>query len=157
MKGEKNIQKIIVSVALFFISIFPLFARDIIILVEDEDLMLPLEGAVVSLRGGAHFVCGDDGKAQVTLPDDRQTVVSITYPGYETLRLTIPAESGTTPKQFTASLRLGGIMQSKELVIEAARPETSETKTGRSVAISERELARTAEIGIVEDVISSIK
>jgi hypothetical protein len=157
MRGEKNIRKIIISVALFFISVFPILARDIIILVEDEDLMMPLEGAVVSLRDGSQFVCDIDGMAHVALPDDRQAVVTITYPGYETLRLTIPAESGTSPKQFTASLRLGGIMQSKELVIEAARPETSETKTGRSVAISERELARTAEIGIVEDVMSSIK
>jgi hypothetical protein len=48
-------------------------------------------------------------------------------------------------------------MQGRELVIEAARPETNETKTGRSVAISEQELVRTAEIGIIEDVMSSIR
>ena len=43
------------------------------------------------------------------------------------------------------------------MVVEADRPETSETKSGRSVAISERELTRTAEIGIIEDVMSAVK
>jgi hypothetical protein len=156
--GDTNMTIRFLSILIFFFLLpTVIFARDITILVEDEDLLMPLEGAVVSLRGGRQFVCDDDGRAQVMLPDDRRTVVSITYPGYETLRLTIPAESGTSPKQFTASLRLGGIMQNQELIIEAARPETSETKSGRSVAISERELARTAEIGIVEDVMSSVK
>jgi len=48
-------------------------------------------------------------------------------------------------------------MVSQELVLEAARPEASETRSGRSVAISDRELTRTAEIGIIEDVMSSVK
>jgi len=54
-------------------------------------------------------------------------------------------------------MRLGGIMQGQELVLEAARPESSETKSGRSVSISDRELARTAEIGLIEDVMNSVK
>ena len=143
--------------AIFFLLSSVVFARDIKIIVEDEDLAMPLEGAVVVLRGGTQFVCDEDGIALVSLPDDRQTVVSITYPGYEPLRLTIPAGSGGGIQQFTASLRLGGIMTSQELVVEAARPETSETKSGRSVAISDRELSRTAEIGIIEDVMNSVK
>jgi hypothetical protein len=142
----------------FFLLSVVIFARDIEIYVEDEDIAMPLEGAVIALRGGRQFVCDEYGKALVSLPDDRQTVVSVAYPGYETLRLTIPAagnSSGT--ERFTASLRLGGIMQGQELVVEAARPETSETKSGRSVAISDRELERTSEIGIIEDVMNSVK
>ena len=135
-----------------------IFARDIEILVEDEDLAMPLEGAVVVLRGGRQFVCDRNGIARVTLPDDRQTIVSITYPGYETFRMIIPAANPAgTNASFTASMRLGGIMQGQELVLEAARPEVSETRSGRSVAITERELERTAEIGIIEDVMNSVK
>jgi hypothetical protein len=138
-----------------------IFARDIEVTVEDEDLEMPLEGAVIVLRGGRQFTCNSKGTALVTLPDDRPAVISITYPGYETLRLSIPGADPTKSSQvekFKASLRLGGgIMQGQELVLEAARPETSETKSGRSVAISERELTRTAEIGIVEDVMNSVK
>jgi len=147
-------------VLFFFLFLLPaaLFARDIEIYVEDEELGLPLEGAVVSLRNGQQFICDEDGRALVSLNDDRQQVVQITYPGYDTRRVAIPA-AGTDSdvKRITASLRLSGVMQGRELVVEAERPESSETKSGRSVAISERELAQTAEIGIIEDVMSSVK
>ena len=138
-----------------------IFARDIEIYVEDEDLRIPLEGAAVIIRGGDQFFCDERGIARVTLPDDRPAVVSITYPGYEPLRLTIPGLTnpavGSGSERFTAALRLGGVMMGQELVVEASRPEASETRSGRSVAISDRELARTAEIGLVEDVMNSVK
>jgi hypothetical protein len=150
-------RRILLAVLLFLLS-FSLFARDVEITVEDEDLGLPLEGAVVLLRGGEQYVCDGDGKALIAVPDDRPAVVQITYPGYEGRRMTIPAAAaGGGVERITAALRLGGVMESRELIIEAARPESSETKSGRSVAISERELARTAEIGIIEDVMSSVK
>jgi hypothetical protein len=141
-----------------FFIIFPavIFARDISITVEDEDLEMPLEGALITLRNGTQFYSNENGTARITLPDDRQTIITVSYPGYEPLRMNIP-QAGTGSGSFKASLRLGGIMTSQELVIEASRPETSETKSGRSVAISERELARTAEIGIIEDVMNSVK
>jgi hypothetical protein len=144
----------------FFFLASVVFARDIEVIVEDEDLAMPLEGAVVVLRGGRQFICNANGRALVTLPDDRPAIISITYPGYETFRLSVPgADAGKSGQieSFTAAMRLGGIMQGQELVVEAARPETSETRSGRSVAISDRELARTAEIGIIEDVMNSVK
>jgi len=144
--------------ALFFLLPLIIFARDIEITVLDEDIAIPLEGAVVVVRGGKQFICDTNGIAKVTLIDDRQTVISVTYPGYETLRLSIPAANKSDDiEKFTASMRLGGVMQSQELVLEVARPDTSETKSGRSVAISDRDLERTAEIGIVEDVMNSVK
>ncbi|MDR2730603.1 MAG: TonB-dependent receptor plug domain-containing protein [Treponema sp.] len=141
-----------------FFLFFPavIFARDISITVEDEDLAMPLEGALITLRNGSQFYSDEDGIARITLPDDRQTIITVSYPGYEPQRMTIP-QAGTGGNSFKASLRLGGIMTSQELVIEASRPETSETRSGRSVAISERELTRTAEIGIIEDVMNSVK
>jgi hypothetical protein len=146
---------VFISLVFLFLSAV-LYARDITITVEDDELAMPLEGAVVTLRGGQQFVCDEDGRALVKLSDDRQQVVQISYPGYETKRVNIPpAESGLG--QITVSLRLSGVMQGRELVVEAQRPETSETKSGRSVAISERELEQTAEIGIIEDVMSSVK
>ncbi|MCL2244417.1 MAG: hypothetical protein FWC03_08115 [Treponema sp.] len=145
-----------ILIILIFLPVL-IFARNIEIFVEDEDLLLPLEGAMVSLRGGTQFVCDEKGIARVTLPDGRQTVISVSYPGYETFRLTIPAEGSDTPTKFTVSMRLGDIIMSQELVLEAPRPETSETRSGRSVAISDRELTRTAEIGIIEDVMHSVK
>jgi hypothetical protein len=156
MPSVRSVVFIFVFLILFLLPA-GIFARDIEIYVEDEELGLPLEGAVVSLRSGRQFICDAEGRALISIADERQQVVQITYPGYDTRRVTVPAASGDAPVRITAALRLSGVMQGRELVVEAQRPESSETKSGRSVAISERELAQTAEIGIIEDVMSSVK
>ncbi|MCL1930243.1 MAG: Plug domain-containing protein, partial [Treponema sp.] len=156
LRALSRIKKICVLV--LFLLPAALFARDIEIYVEDEELGLPLEGAVVALRNGRQYVCGEDGVASFSIVDERQQVVQITYPGYDTRRVTIPAGTdGDRVLRIIAAMQLSGVMQGRELVVEAQRPEVSETKSGRSVAISERELAQTAEIGLIEDVMSSVK
>ncbi|MDR2701694.1 MAG: TonB-dependent receptor plug domain-containing protein, partial [Spirochaetaceae bacterium] len=134
-------------------AVFSLFARDVEITVHDTDLGLPLEGAVIRSWDGKQYICDRNGKALVAVPDDRQVLIQAAYPGYESGRLVITTDA----VKFTLGLRLSGIMESKELVIEAAKPGSSETKTGRSVAISGRDIAQTAEIGVIEDVMKSIK
>jgi len=148
MKINKYILLII-----FFLCAIPVFCRDITVFVVDEDLSLPLEGASVRTRGGNEYICDKDGKAKVQVPDDRQILLYAAYPGYETGTITIPV----TGNSFTVYLRLSGFLQGRELVVEASKPGTSESKTGRSVAVSEKEIAQTAEIGIIEDVMSTIK
>ena len=106
-----------------------LWARDVTIFVEDRDLSMPLEGAVIHSWDGAQYVCDYEGKALVRVPDDRQVSVQVTYPGYATGRLAIP----TSGDGFTLGLDLGGAIGSGELVIVTARPGTSETRSGRSV------------------------
>jgi len=142
-KMKMKINKYVI-LAVFFLSAIPLFCRDIIVSVVDGDLDLPLEGATVRTRGGNEYICDRDGKARVQVPDDRQVVLYAAYPGYETSAITIPV----TGNSFTVSLNLSSFLQGRELVVEASRPGTSETKTGRSVAVSEREISQTAEIGI---------
>jgi hypothetical protein len=123
------------------------------ITVEDTELGLPLEGAVIRSWDGKRYVCNEDGKALVNVPEDRQVVLQIVYPGYENGRLVVPPAGAG----FTVGLRLSGVMENRELVLEAERPGSGETRTGRSVALSGRDIAQTAEIGIIEDVMSSIK
>jgi hypothetical protein len=144
--------RLLIAVLMLFV-IYPAFARDVVILVEDTELYLPLEGAVIRSWDGKQYVCGKDGKAIVSVPDDRQVVVQAGYPGYENGRIAIT----TGNNAYTISLRLTSVMESRELVIEAEKPGTNETKTGRSVAVSGRDIAQTAEIGIVEDVMNSVK
>jgi len=146
-------KKKYIVLIIFFLCAFPLFCRDITILVVDEDLDMPLEGAAVRTRGGSEYKCGKDGKVKIQVPDDRQVLLYAAYPGYETSTITIPL----TGSSFTVYMRLSGFLEGKELVIEASKPGTSESKTGRSVAVSEKEIAQTAEIGIIEDVMSTIK
>ncbi|MCL2127330.1 MAG: TonB-dependent receptor plug domain-containing protein, partial [Treponema sp.] len=138
---------------MLFIALIPLYARDVEILVEDTELGLPLEGAVIRSWDGSQHSCDKNGTAVISVPDDRQVAVQAAYPGYENGRLFITPGSSS----FVLGLRLSGIMESRELVIEAERPGSSETRTGRSVAVSGREIAQTAEIGIVEDVMNAVK
>ena len=145
--------KNVFAVLLLLIASFPLFPRDITIFVEDSELSLPLEGAVILSWDGTQHTCDAEGKTVITAPDDRQVVIHAAYPGYENGRLAINPDQN----RCTLGLRLSGIMENRELVIEASRPGTGETKTGRSVAVSGREITQTAEIGIIEDVMSSIK
>ena len=130
-----------------------LWAREVIIIVEDFDLEIPLYGAVIRSWDGSEYICDEEGSAIITVPADRQVSVQITYPGYETGRLVIPLIGSS----FTLGLHLGSGIQSRELIIEAARPGVSETRTGRSVAISGETLERSSQIGIIEDVMTSIK
>jgi len=133
--------------------VFPVFARDVEILLEDTELGLPLEGAVIRSWDGKQYISNENGKVLVFVPDDRRVVIQAAYPGYENGRLVITPETNA----YTLGLRLSGVMQGKELVIEATQPGASETKTGRSVALSGREITQTAEIGIIEDVMNSVK
>ena len=130
-----------------------LWAREITITVTDADLELPLEGAVVHSWDGAETICDEGGKALVSVPDDRQVTIQVTYPGYETGRLVISVSGDN----FSLGLHLGGAVESRELVIEAKRPTSSETRSGRSVAISGEALERSSQIGLIEDVMTSIK
>jgi hypothetical protein len=146
------IKKLSISIFLFFAAL-SIFAREITVTVIDSDLALPLEGAVIRGWDGNEYACDENGKAVIQAPDGRQSAVQAAYPGYETGRIVIPVSGDS----FTIALRLSGVMQGRELVIEASRPGENETQTGRSIAVSGREIAQTAEIGIIEDVMSTIK
>jgi hypothetical protein len=144
-------------VALLFLlpAVVPvfLFARDVEVLAEDADLGMPLEGALIRSWDGGEQYCDENGRLVLAVPDDRPVTIQAAYPGYESRRITVPL--GET--FITVRLRLGGVMENRELVLEVRRSEASETRSGRSVTISDQELARTAEIGIIEDVMTSIK
>jgi hypothetical protein len=145
--------KALILAILSFFAVFPTFARDVTITVVDTELELPLEGAIIRSWDGRQYICDENGRALVSVPDERQVVVQAAYPGYESGRLAVAPGSSA----YTLHLRLSGIMEGRELVVEAARPGTSETQTGRSVALSGRDIAQTAEIGVIEDVMNSVK
>jgi len=154
MDGRRPTRFSAVLLALLLLPIASnLSAREVEVFVEDVELNLPLEGAVVRLPDGRQYVCDRDGRAAFSVPEGAQMLIQVSYPGYETARLVI------TPGQnrFTVGLWLSGVMEGRELVVEAARPGGGETVTGRSVAVAGREIAQTAEIGIVEDVMAAIR
>ena len=149
----RHVIKKLSILTFLFLAALSVFAREITVTVIDSDLGIPLEGAVIRGGDGSEYICDEDGMAVIQMPDGKQSTIQAAYPGYETGRIVIPI----TGNSFTIALRLSGIMQGRELVIEASRPGTSETQTGRSIAVGTKEIAQTAEIGIIEDVMSTIK
>jgi hypothetical protein len=143
----------IIAAAAFFLAAASLFAREITIIVIDIDLDFPLEGATVRSFDGSEFICDEYGKVVINIPGNTQVIIQGFYPGYDVNRIIIPLEGNI----FTLTLQLSGIMQGREIVVEAARPVSVESKLGRSVAVGEKEIAQTGEIGIVEDVMNTIK
>ncbi|MDR1867098.1 MAG: TonB-dependent receptor plug domain-containing protein [Treponema sp.] len=128
-------------------------AQEVVITVFDADLAIPLEGAAVYYNG-QQYACDSDGQVTVAVPDNQSAVIQVTYPGYESVRQVIPPDNDAVTVQLT----LGGMLENAELVLEVARPDGgNETHTGRSVSIAGEALRRTAEIGIVEDIMTSIK
>jgi hypothetical protein len=150
---SRNAGHLVFCLAFLFVLPVQLFARDVSVTVIDAELDIPLEGALIRTPDGKDWECGPEGTVVVTVPDDAPVVLRAAYPGYEAGRAVVPSDTA----EVAIPLTLSGIMEGRELVIEAARPRASETVPGRSVALSGRELARTAEIGAVEDVMNSIK
>ncbi|MDR1468703.1 MAG: TonB-dependent receptor plug domain-containing protein [Spirochaetaceae bacterium] len=158
MRGQNRYSRrrvVMGAFALVLALVFPAwaFARDVRVTVIDVELDMPLEGAVVRTPDGTDWECGPDGDVVVTVPDSVQLILRAAYPGYEAGRVVLAADATAA----TIPLTLSGVMEGQELVIEAPRPRASETVPGRSVALSGSELARSAEIGAIEDVMNSIK
>jgi hypothetical protein len=143
--------KIIAAGLVFFSALA--FARDVEITVIDGDLFIPLEGARVVSPDGSESVCGEEGKALVSVPEDRPVVLRVSYPGYASGRVSVLP--GTDA--YTAELSLAGTAEERELIVEAPRPGSSETVSGRSVAISGSNLTMPAETGIIGDVMNAVK
>ncbi len=119
--------------------------------VADADLDLPLEGVVVSSSGTSAATDGE-GKVSLDLPPGRRRL-TFTLPGYEPV--TVTAEAGAAT--LRVAMRISTVLEGQELVVEKAVPLKSDTQAGVSVAVTDREMKSTAQIGIVEDVMSSIK
>lgn len=124
-------------------------ALDVTVL--DADLEMPLEGVTVAFPGGK-TVTDAEGKASVALPPGRHRL-NFSLPGYDNLS----AYAASADAALSVSLRIASVLEGQELVVERAAPLKSDTQSGISVAITEREMEATAEIGIVEDVMSAIK
>ncbi|MDR3146414.1 MAG: TonB-dependent receptor plug domain-containing protein [Treponema sp.] len=131
----------------------PLGARDVGVTILDGELGMSLEGVEIRSYDGTSHQSDGEGRLVLTVPDDRPVVIRGNYPGYSSERLTIDLEHD----EFVLELHLTGTLEARELVLEESRDREAEGVTGRSVALEEAEIQRTGELGIIEDVMTSIK
>ncbi|MDR2480966.1 MAG: TonB-dependent receptor plug domain-containing protein [Spirochaetaceae bacterium] len=143
------------SVLIFFYVLSAASARDVTITVEDADFALPLEGALLTLRDGSVIQCDNQGRAVITVPDKESASIQVSYPGYTGVTARISAGEAFITVALT--IPYDALLENKELVFEA-RSRFSETgEAGRSVALPEEQRNIASEIGLAEDVMSSVK
>ncbi|MDC7220563.1 MAG: TonB-dependent receptor plug domain-containing protein [Spirochaetales bacterium] len=140
---------------LFSLTAFLLTAGELNLSIIDRDLDFPLEGAMVALAGEETIYYADStGSLTLPLPDNaRRLVLLVSYPGYESVRLPL-AEAESS---LEIAMVLAGIIEGEELVVERTAPGEKEEESGISVVMNQEEMETTANIGMVEDVMSTIK
>jgi hypothetical protein len=133
---------------------FPLFARDIQVTIVDKDLQSSLEGVTLSVPDGPSVQTDAQGRVVLSLPDSTGRVrLTISLLGYETKKVWLE------PNQSSLNLALGlaGEVEGNELVVERNKPQKTDEQPGVSQVATSDEIQNTGSMGVIEDVMSTIK
>lgn len=135
-----------------------LFAGELKIFVVDNDLDFPLEGARIFLEKkgteAAEAYADEDGNAVIELPENVTSgSVTATLPGYKPAS----AKFNGTDELVTIKMSISSVIEGKELIVNRSSPETTEEKAGVSTVITKEKMHTTANIGLVEDCMASVR
>lgn len=132
-----------------------LSAQSLEILVYDRDLDIPLEGVLVreAVTGFSEYT-DTDGKVTIdqTAPS-RQVVVELFLPGYDTVRTMIRERDGIA----RVPMVIQGVLVAEELVVIADRIGRTDDQAGVSIVVEREFIKSSAMIGVIEDVMSTVK
>ena len=148
-------MKKIVTLIIAFSAAF-LFADGLKITVMDKDLDFPLEGAKVSLESDPKIteIADEDGNVLLSIPDSVTSgSVKAKFPGYRDGSV----KFSSTDESLTIYMSIADVIEGKELVVNRAAPEKKEEKIGVATVMSKEQMHTTANIGIAEDCMSSIR
>jgi len=132
-----------------------LYSENIQLIFIDRDLDWPLEGVMVQIVGEEQVYYSDfEGKLTLELDTvSQRTVILAQYPGYDNLRYALKAGED----EIRLDMLISGVIEGEELVVERSVPGKSDETPGVSVVMDAEEMDTTANIGVVEDAMSSIK
>lgn len=142
-----------------FLVIFLLFsfvnAFSIVIEVIDRDIEIPLEGVRVLINGEDSFFSDPDGKIEIkdSLYSDR-FVLKADLIGYTSKEMLIETKDNEI---ITIYMSMENYIEGNELVVESEKVNVSDAEVGVSTVVDKEALKSSAESGIVEDVVSSVK
>ena len=130
-------------------------AEELRISVMDQDLGIPLEGVTISLSGITNAVSTDEnGEASLSVPENfAGGILTATLPGYQDLKSVV--KKGQNEIELT--MTIGEVIEGQELVVERSAPGKTDAESGVSVAMNKTEMKTTSEIGLIEDVMASVK
>lgn len=148
-------MKKIVTLIIAFSAAF-LFADGLKITVMDKDLDFPLEGAKVSLDSDPKIteIADEDGNAVLSIPDSVSSgTIKAKFPGYRDGSV----KFSSSDESVTIYMSIADVIEGKELVVNRAAPEKKEEKIGVATVMSKEQMHTTANIGIAEDCMASIR
>jgi hypothetical protein len=146
--------KKIISTAIFFIVILNLYPKEIKLKIIDKELDMPLEGVKIKTLKNEIFTSDSNGDVSITVDDSIiQVNLLVFMPGYEQKKIVV----SQFDKEITVNLVLSGMIEGEELVVEGKKSGKTDDKSGISNVLDKSDLKSTAMMGLVEDVMSSIK
>lgn len=130
------------------------YAQNIQVTVIDTDLSIPLEGAQLFLNENFLGSTDDQGAIFFDFPFGTTQALLVTkYPGYAENKTTITNKQ----QNIVVLLSLADVIEGKELLVVQTSLEKNESSPAVSIVMSQEEMKTTANFGLVEDVMSSIK
>jgi hypothetical protein len=141
---------------IFMFSASFIFAGELKISVIDKELDFPLEGTKLTLESNSKIktVADEDGNAVLNLPDFVSSgKVKASLPGYRE----ITVDFSGTEKILVINMSISDVIEGEELVVNRNAPEKTEEKVGVSTVMTKEQMHTTANIGIAEDCMSSVR
>lgn len=129
--------------------------RTLRVQVVDRDLEIPLEGARITVEatGDAVFT-GPDGNATLSVQSAvPRAVVIVELIGYEPVRNLVT----DFDQVLTIEMVIQGMLEAEELVVEADSIGESDAQLGSSVVVDREFIRTTAMLGVIEDVMSTVR
>jgi len=154
-KGWNVNKRLIYLLFLLALPAIQAAADTLAIQITDRDLEIPLEGALLKILGVEEETYSDgDGMARIEYPGDMQRLVlTASYPGYENIRVNVQDRTAVQHLEMIIS----GMIEGEELVVERKIRGKSDETAGISVVMDKEEMKVTANLGLVEDVMNTIK
>lgn len=148
-------KKVITFVLSVFFTVC-LFATEFHISVIDSDIDIPLEGVVLSLSNKAAGPWETDfnGECTVTIDDFSSAVILQAYlPGYAIKKIRLTEDK----IDVVINLSIEEVIEGKELVVEKEAYQRADAESGVSVALTKEQIQTTSLIGVIPDVMTTIK
>jgi hypothetical protein len=140
---------------LFICAVNIVFPKEIIVKIIDNDLEIPLEGVKIQVKNNNIFQYTDaKGVAKIILADkEKNIIITASLTGYNVKKYLIK-ENETN---ITIKMAIQGVIEGKELVIEKKSIGKNDEELGVSTVLDNKEFSSTAKMGMIEDVVSTIK
>lgn len=149
-------KKLISMVFVSALFVLQMFSAEVIILILDADLEIPLEGVKISSKSNSEIraVTDENGQAIINVSDGKKSESIETHlPGYRNETVSVDSDSS----EIEIRLSLADVIEGKELVVSRNVPESASEKVGVSTVMTKEKMHSTASMGIIEDCMASVR